>query len=92
MKYYSEETVKALLENVSLHTLDDCPSIEIPNPWHTGTPTEEGWYLLQFKDDNTDEIRFDTIKLTKERIEHLNALAWFVHPWQKIEPYKEAST
>ena len=31
MKYYSEETVKALLENVSLHTMDDCPSIEIPD-------------------------------------------------------------
>ena len=31
MKYYSEETVKALLENVYLHTLEDCPSIEIPD-------------------------------------------------------------
>lgn len=31
MRYYSEETVKALLENVSLHTLEDCPSIEIPD-------------------------------------------------------------
>lgn len=31
MRYYSEETVKALLENVSLHTLQDCPSVEIPD-------------------------------------------------------------
>jgi hypothetical protein len=21
------------------------------NPWHTGTPTEEGWYLLAFIED-----------------------------------------
>lgn len=31
MKYYSEDTVKALLENVSLHTLKDCPCIKLPD-------------------------------------------------------------
>lgn len=31
MKYYSEETVKRLLENKVYHTLKDCPSIEIPD-------------------------------------------------------------
>lgn len=23
---------------------------EVSNPWHTGTPTEEGWYLLHTKE------------------------------------------
>ena len=23
---------------------------ELGNPWHTGTPTEEGWYLLKYED------------------------------------------
>ena len=65
MRYYSEETVKKIMEGVkvdyvptsqydsSLCTekrtypkLENYPSIEMPSPWHTGTPTEEGWYLL----------------------------------------------
>ena len=32
MKYYSEETVKRLLENKVYHTLKECPSIEIKEP------------------------------------------------------------
>ena len=31
MKYYSEETVKKLLENSYYHELEDCPSIDIPD-------------------------------------------------------------
>jgi len=30
-----------------------------PNPWHTGTPSEEGWYLLCVKTVE-DEIVYDT--------------------------------
>ena len=37
---------------------DECPDCveriwveENPSPWHTGTPTEEGWYLLAFIED-----------------------------------------
>lgn len=50
-----------------------------PSPWHTGTPTEEGWYLLYGIDGeyHVCEIReftnFDKLFLA----------------WQKIEPYKE---
>ena len=29
MRYYSEETVKKLLENSVYHTLDECPSVEL---------------------------------------------------------------
>ena len=31
MKYYSEETVKRLLDNSIYHELSECPSIEIPD-------------------------------------------------------------
>lgn len=34
---------------------DECPDCDEgawvedkPNPWHTGTPTEEGWYVIAF--------------------------------------------
>jgi len=55
-----------------------------PNPWHTGIPTEEGWYLLKIKSD--DEIIYDTDKL----IQCLWGLDWkYAHKeiikWKKIE-------
>ena len=51
--------------------------------WHTGTPQEEGWYLLKVKSD--DEIIYDTNRL----IQCLWGLDWkYVHEeilaWQKI--------
>ena len=58
------------------------------SPWHTGTPTEEGWYLLKVKSD--DEIIYDTNRL----IQCLWGLDWkYVHEeileWQKIDGEKE---
>lgn len=55
-----------------------------PNPWHTGTPTEEGWYLLKIKSD--DEIVYDTNYLTP----CVYGMDWrYAHEeiieWQKIE-------
>lgn len=60
------------------------------SPWHTGIPTEEGWYLLKVKSD--DEVIYDTNRL----IQCLWGLDWkYVHEeilaWQKIEPDKEES-
>ena len=59
------------------------------NPWCTGTPTEEGWYLLKIKSD--DEIIYDTDKL----IQCLWGLDWkYAHNeiigWQKIEEKEDA--
>lgn len=53
--------------------------------WHTGTPTEEGWYLIAFLGAN-------------KRIEYASAVwcynEWDAHcrilAWQKIEPYRES--
>lgn len=53
-----------------------------PSPWHTGEPTEEGWYVIAFIGAN-------------KRIEYASAVwcynEWDAHcrilAWQKIEPY-----
>ena len=48
--------------------------------WHTGTPTEEGWYLIAYKWHG--DIRYIAV----DHIPNIydNAIAW-----QKIEPFKE---
>jgi len=34
---------------------ENCPLVELPNsPWHTGTPTEEGWYLVAYRKTDCD--------------------------------------
>lgn len=65
-----------------------------PSPWHTGTPTEEGWYFAQvtygyyFVLDINPLGKFmvdafgERTELTKEDIECVVA-------YQKIEPYRE---
>jgi len=71
---------------------ESCPDCDMgiwieekPSPWHTGKPTEEGWYLIKIKSD--DEIIYDTDKL----IQCLWGLDWkYAHQgqgilaWQKI--------
>ena len=57
---------------------------ETENPWNTGTPTDEGWYLIAFLGAN-------------KRIEYASAVwcynEWDAHcrviAWQKITPYEE---
>lgn len=56
--------------------------------WHTGTPTEEGWYLMKVKLD--DEIIYDTNYLTP----CVYGMDWrYAHEeiieWQKIEEKKD---
>ena len=67
------------LENDTLPTQEN----KTQSDWHTGTPQEEGWYLLKVKSD--DEIIYDTNRL----IQCLWGLDWkYVHEeileWQKI--------
>ena len=51
--------------------------------WHTGTPTEEGWYLLECSIDNSDEIYYVTDYWNNE-------VGYWIYNrvirWQKIEP------
>ena len=63
---------------------EDINFSEVKNPWHTGTPTEEGWYLMKVKLD--DEIIYDTNYLTP----CVYGMDWrYAHEeiieWQKIE-------
>lgn len=64
---------------------DSCPDcdegiwVEEGSPWHTGTPTEEGWYLIKYK--HNGGIRYIAME---------NPSKWvFINDdtlrWQKIE-------
>jgi len=47
-----------------------------PSPWHTGTPTEEGWYVCKLKNSNLYETNYFTgSNWTEESFEK----------WQKAE-------
>lgn len=62
---------------------------ELPNPWHTGTPTEEGNYLLRLRHAN---MKFDTANFRNGKF-----MSYHNHrhdpediiKWQKIEPYED---
>lgn len=59
MRYYSEATVNEMLlyfaRSRYFPIFSPYPSIQIPeSPWHTGTPTEEGWYLITDGQGNYD--------------------------------------
>lgn len=61
-----------------------------PN-WHTGTPTENGYYLLRL---NYANLLFDValLKDGKFKSTHDYEIAVsYILAWQRIEPYKEES-
>ena len=60
------------------------------NPWHTGTPTEEGWYLVAFNYEFEEGVRYTTdyFKDGKWAFPMVRDISKIV-AWQKIEPYKE---
>lgn len=58
----------------------DWSKIHYNNPWHTGTPTEEGWYLYEYGITGGSYATFRAD--TKEELAYLGG----VKRWQKIEP------
>ena len=40
--------------------LDHCKDKKTSSPWHTGTPTENGWYLLECGIGGSDETYYAT--------------------------------
>jgi len=77
MKYFSEETVKGLLEKIDSHYISELqalPHIEIPDKgnlgklgedfpnWHTGTPTEDGQYFVAYRWGLDNKIMHDMAK------------------------------
>lgn len=56
------------------------------SPWHTGTPTEKGWYLQRIKSKNY--ITYDTDYYENGDWKY-SCVFCEILAWQKIEPYKE---
>lgn len=61
----------------------NCGLVNLEGNWHAGTPSEEGWYVLCLKRDDTEYFyttyfRYDGADKVKD-----------VVAYQKIEPYKE---
>lgn len=81
---------------------DSCPDcdggmwVEEGYPWHTGTPTEEGWYLVAYQ--HKDKITYRAVRFFLEKgldMEFLDSEGGIYYPdiwkaiaWQKIEPYR----
>jgi len=67
---------------------ENCPLVELPNnPWHTGTPTEEGDYVVKTKNHGNmvlERCRGNWKLHNDNWIFRLDK----VIAWQKIEPYK----
>lgn len=78
-KEHEHEIVYACNMDAEVHEIMDRA-----NPWHTGTPTEEGWYLFRWHD---DKERWFTIEyLTSEGIAKKDKWGSFDNcKWQKIE-------
>ena len=67
-----------------------------PSPWHTGTPTEEGWYLLCFPRRNEVAEHYEVAKFDGRDFVFATGMHQVVVStsplsvaWQKITPYKE---
>ena len=58
---------------------DDLEAEKTENPWHTGTPTEEGWYLLKNWYKGCSEYIYDTKFFTVD-----SEMPDSVVEWQKI--------
>jgi len=62
--------------------------------WHTGTPTEEGWYIVHVKSDLIDKP-FDVIKFKEGKwwdyLEDVLEVVSndYIIAWRRIEPYEE---
>ena len=61
-----------------------------PSPWHTGTPTEEGWYLVQYED--IDKTFFVAWSLERFGEELRPRMPQGTVAWQRIEPLQEYDT
>ena len=57
--------------------------------WHTGTPTEEGWYLVQYED--IDKTFFVAWSLERFGEELRPRMPQGTVAWQRIDEYKEES-
>ena len=90
-----KEIVEQELDCMSPYPFDITFS-EVENPWHTGTPTEEGWYLLHLREDKAmwKDKPFCVAYMDGHRWLSINdffILVDDVIAWQKIEPFKASN-
>lgn len=70
-----------------------------PNPWHTGTPTDEGWYLVAYECihecKNKGKLEYHTMHIFENELGYKDIRGrasddvWKAVAWQKITPYEE---
>ena len=82
-RYYCADK-KTRIEDVPCEFFEQRCDDDIDNPWHTGTPTEGGMYLV------VTDIGYDVWEFNED------FKAWHLYfdnfkAWQKIEPYKGTS-
>ena len=90
-KGHEHEIVYACNMDVEVHEI-----VDRVNPWHTGTPTEEGWYLVAYKKRDCDGSFFLEYG-TRVWIEIVEGEGQWneceeEHPvlaWQRIDEYRE---
>lgn len=85
-KEHKYEIVHACNMDMEVHEI-----VDRVNPWHTGTPTEEGWYLLKLVDEY-GRITYDANCLRKGIKGMEWKYAFFGHviiKWQSIEDEPE---
>ena len=73
--------MNAVVEALEVHPLEELDE----NPWHTGTPTEEGWYLQRIKSKNN--ISYDTDYYENGDWKYSCVFREII-AWQKIEEEK----
>ena len=88
------------MNDLDVETIDSLPSA---NPWHTGTPTEDGLYAVYYLDDHNPsatpyEVLYDGFLSPDgegnwiDRDGERRFIDDDIVRWKKIEPYKEGKT
>lgn len=75
-----------VVEQLKSQIVGIVPTHEIGSFWHTGTPTEEGWYLVAFNYEDEEGVRYTTdyFKDGKWAFPMVRDISKVVK-WQKIE-------
>lgn len=97
MKYFSEEEVKRILYDIDYNwkslpqCLYDYEYIEVdegPYKWRTGTPTENGWYVVATEEDKQGFNREEMIKW-RDGSWDFSFLLWIkpkeIVKWRKVD-------
>jgi len=93
---YPKDAEYAWGMNAVVEAIESLPLEELDDNWHTGTPTEEGWYLVAYQ--HKDKITYRAVRFFLEKgldMEFLDSEGGIYYPdiwkavaWQKIEPYR----